>query len=69
MNAYAKAIVACITAGLIAAQTAIADGRITTSDWITIALAAVGAIAVYAVPNATPPLQPAPGKHERDEHA
>lgn len=67
MNQYAKAIVAALTAGLIAAQTAIADGGINTSDWITIALAALGALAVYAVPNATPPAQPEPGKHERNE--
>jgi len=66
MNSYAKTIVAVITAGLIAAQTAIADGWITSSDWITIALAALGAIAVYAVPNAAPPQAPAPGKHERN---
>lgn len=67
MNQYAKTIVAALTAGLIAAQTALADGGITTSDWVTIALAALGAIAVYAVPNATPPTQPIPGKHERNE--
>lgn len=67
MNVYAKAIVAVVTAALIAAQTAIADGRITGSDWITITLAAIGALAVYAVPNATPPAQPVPGKHERNE--
>ena len=66
MSQYAKAIVAALTAGLIAAQTAITDGHITSSDWVTIALAALGALAVYAVPNATPPQEPAPGKHERN---
>lgn len=66
MNQYAKAIVAALTAGLIAAQTVIADGHVTGSDWITIALAALGALAVYVVPNSTPPQEPAPGKHERN---
>lgn len=64
MNQYAKTICAVITAGLIAAQTALAKGHITSSDWITIALAAFGALAVYAVPNTIPPQEPAPGKHE-----
>lgn len=69
MNTYAKAIVACLTAALVAAQTAISDGHITSSDWITIALAALGALAVYAVPNVTPPTQPRPGKHELKENS
>ena len=66
MTAYAKTVVACFTAGLIAAQTALADGHITSSDWITIALAALGALGVYAIPNADPPLPDPHGKHERD---
>ena len=66
MNAYAKTVVAAITAGLIAAQTALVDGHITSSDWITIALAALGAIAVYVIPNTAPAPPPVQGKHERD---
>jgi hypothetical protein len=66
MNTYAKTLVAVITAALIAAQTALIDGHITSNDWITIALAALGAFGVYVIPNATPPLEPAPGKHERN---
>ena len=66
MNQYAKTVVAVVTAGLIAAQTALVDGHITSSDWITIALAALGAFGVYVIPNTTP-APPAPhGKHERD---
>jgi hypothetical protein len=64
MNQYAKTIAAVLTAALIAAQTAIADGHITSSDWITIALAGLGAIAVFVTPNAIPPQEPVPGKHE-----
>lgn len=66
MNQYAKTVVACITAGLIAAQTAIADGHITSSDWITIALAALGAFGVFVIPNTAPAPPPVQGKHERD---
>lgn len=64
LNQYYKSVVAVLTAALIAAQTALAKGHITSSDWITIALAALGALAVFAIPNATQPQEPAPGKHE-----
>lgn len=67
MNQYAKTIVAVLTAALIAAQTTLIDGHITGNDWITIALAALGAIGVFAIPNATPPQQAIPGKHELRE--
>ena len=67
MNAYAKFVIAALTTGLVALQTALTDGTVTAAEWVTIAIAALGAIAVYAVPNATPPAQePAPGKHERN---
>jgi hypothetical protein len=55
---YAKFIVAALTAGLIALQTAITDDRITTSEWVTIALAVLGAIGVVIVPNKTDAEQP-----------
>lgn len=51
ISPYLKAVVAALTAGLIALQTAISHGTITGSDWVTIALAVVGAIAVYYTPN------------------
>jgi len=67
MNTYAKAVVALLTAAAIAAQTALSDGVVTASEWVSIAIAALGAIAVYTVPN-TPSAPPEiPGRHELRE--
>ena len=67
MNTYAKAAVAVLTAALIAVQTALTDGQVTSSEWVTIGLAALGALGVYLIPNASPE-PPAPaGKHELRE--
>lgn len=46
----AKLVVAALTAGFVAAQTAISDGSISGSEWITIAIAALGALGVWAAP-------------------
>jgi hypothetical protein len=54
VSAYAKAIAAAITAGLIAAQTAIPMSGV-WHGWVTVALAALGAGAVYQVRNTPPP--------------
>lgn len=51
---YAKALVAAGTAGLLAAQTAIPMST-TDHGWVTVILAALGALAVYQVPNAPQP--------------
>lgn len=68
MNQYAKFIVAALTAVAVAAQTALSDGVVSASEWVSIVIAALGALAVYMVPNADPPLPEMPGKHElRDE--
>jgi hypothetical protein len=49
---YRKAIVATLTAGLLATQVALTDGTgISGSEWVTVALAVLGAVAVYWVPN------------------
>jgi hypothetical protein len=48
----AKLVVAAMTAGFVAAQTAISDGSITGSEWITILIAALGALGVWAAPGA-----------------
>jgi hypothetical protein len=48
---YAKAIVAAATAALVAVGAALTDDTVTTGEWVTIALAALGALGVYAVPN------------------
>ena len=46
---YSKLIPAAVAAALILLQTAITDG-VTASEWITIALAFLGALGVYAAP-------------------
>jgi hypothetical protein len=53
MKQYAKFAVAVVAAALVALQTALTDGTVTGQEWITIALAALGALGVLAVPNAT----------------
>lgn len=68
MNQYWKFIIAALTTGLIALQAALTDGTVTTQEWVTIALAALGALGVWAKSNAAPPLPPPPvGKHELKE--
>jgi len=66
MNQYAKFAVAAIAAGLVALQTALTDGTVTSAEWVTIAIAVVGALGVWIVPN-DPPLPEMPGKHELKE--
>lgn len=52
---YAKAIVAALTAGLGAMAAAVQDDAISSQEWITIVIAALGALGVtWAVPNKTP---------------
>lgn len=52
MGAYAKAIVAVLLAAAGAAQTAMsADGRISPQGWISIIIAALTALGVWAIPN------------------
>ncbi len=61
MSAYLKAIVAVVIAGLTALQAAISDSDVTQNEWVLIALAVVGAIGVYAIPNA--PSGESTGRH------
>lgn len=53
LSRYAKTIAAVVAAGLIALQTSLTDGHVTGQEWITITLAALGALGVLAVPNAS----------------
>lgn len=54
LQRYMKAFTAVATAVLIALQVALTgDNSVSQSEWITIALAALGAVAVYAIPNKT----------------
>lgn len=52
MKTYAKFVVAAVMAGLVALQTALTDGGVSSQEWITIALAVLGALGVAVVPNA-----------------
>jgi hypothetical protein len=55
----AKALVGALIAGLTALGTALADGEVTSPEWIGVAVAALGVLgAVFAVPNATDPSDP-----------
>lgn len=58
MSRYAKGIVAVLIAGLTVLASAITDNVITPSEWVNIALACVGAVGVYAVPNKRPEDEP-----------
>lgn len=53
MDKFAKAVVAFLTALGGALVTALADGSVTATEWVVVALAGVTALgAVWAVPNA-----------------
>jgi hypothetical protein len=56
---WAKTVVAMLLAGAQAAVQVTTEGGITGAGWLTIAIAAIGVVSVYAVPNkdeAPPPL-------------
>ena len=57
LHPYAKAVVAVLAAALYALQAALTDGGVTAQEWVGIAVAAVAAIGVYAVPNETPDIR------------
>lgn len=49
---YMKAVVGGLVAGLTALGTAITDDKITTAEWVGVAVATLGALGiVYATPN------------------
>ncbi|MGK5737287.1 hypothetical protein [Micromonospora sp. URMC 103] len=50
---YAKTIVASVVAGGTALTVAMGDDVLTATEGITVALAVLGALGVYVVPNAT----------------
>jgi hypothetical protein len=52
MNPYLKSVAAAVTAGMIALTAALTDESITAGEWVTVALAVLGALGVYAVENA-----------------
>jgi hypothetical protein len=54
---YAKAVAAILAAGLTAAQAALPMSA-KAHSYVAVGLAVLGAVAVYAVPNAPPKLSP-----------
>ncbi|MEV4670956.1 hypothetical protein AB0K34_04815 [Actinomadura sp. NPDC049382] len=53
IGSYAKAVVAAVVAGGTALGTALADDKVTSGEWVGVALAVLGALGItYAVPNA-----------------
>jgi hypothetical protein len=57
MPKYSKFIVAALAAGAVALQSAITDGTVSAAEWVTIAIAVLGALGVWAFPN-----KPTPGQ-------
>lgn len=51
MGKYAKAGVAVAAAAAVALQAAFTDGSVSPQEWVGIALAALAALGVWAVPN------------------
>lgn len=49
---YTKSVLAVLTAVLVLLTSVITDG-ITSTEWLQLALAALGALGVYAIPNAS----------------
>lgn len=54
---YAKFIVAALVAALTALYAALSDDVVTTSEWVAIVLAGLGAVGVWAVPNKPAPVE------------
>ncbi len=50
---YAQKFCVALIAALGVTATALADGTITTSEWVSIALSFLGALGVYAATNTT----------------
>lgn len=54
VGSFAKAIVSAFAAGTAALVTAMGDDVIVTGEWVTVALALLGALGItYVVPNAS----------------
>lgn len=54
VGSFAKAIVSAFAAGTAALVTAMGDDVIVTGEWVTVALAVLGALGItYVVPNAS----------------
>jgi len=69
VSRYAKSIVAAAVAGLTVLAAALTDDTITTAEWVQIAVAVLGAIGVYAVPNRPPAGEPADPRISEQGHS
>lgn len=56
---YAKLVAAVVSGAAVAVSSALSDGDVTRIEWIQVAIGALGAFAVYRLPNAHPR-----GRHE-----
>lgn len=63
LKAYLKGAVAVVTAVAVALQTALSAGPMSSSKWLTVGIAGLGALSVILVPNSP---QSATGRHERN---
>jgi hypothetical protein len=53
MKKYAKTVASAVAAGAVALVAALTDNSVSPGEWVTIGLAVLGAVGVYAVPNAS----------------
>ena len=51
ISPYWKTVAAAVAAGAIALQAALSDNTVTGGEWVTIGLAVLGAVGVWATPN------------------
>ena len=65
---YAKAIAGALVAALTALSTALVDGVVESTEWITVAVAAITALGViWAVPNKAPEVEGDYAGRHRDD--
>lgn len=50
---YGKTVLAFVATAAVAAQSAVTDGVVTKAEWVTIAVAGLGAVGVYFAPAVT----------------
>lgn len=54
MSRYAKTLAAVVAAGLAGLFAVLSDDVVTPREWVFVAIQAVGALGVYAIPNRPP---------------
>jgi hypothetical protein len=51
MKKYAKTVASAVAAGAVALVAALTDNSVSPGEWVTIGLAVLGAVGVFAIPN------------------